>query len=225
MSLVTSTPTKRNSKFEMVRASFPGFSLGWTIGAIGGLPSRSDVMTIARHFNAGFNPQRFPSPGGTTDVFKMKSCAKCGNDLPSGQPSRRDSCRCRRIPGVETPGYCRVVPLGRTRADGSRSPQFAIRNSKWSGLLFRFSVWDGRLGHLAVVAVAVRLGDNSPAIYGWVMRPSNIKVPRGTAENGGRAQAPFVPDGTLEICEPRVPAMNGWAIFEGARIGRALRNS
>ena len=28
--------------------------------------------------------------------------------------------------------------------DWSRSPQFAIRNSKWSGLLFRCSVWDGR---------------------------------------------------------------------------------
>ena len=69
-----------------------------------------------------------------------------GNDI---QPSLRDSCRCRRIPGVETPGYCRVVPLGRMPADGSRSPQFAIRNSKWSGLLFRFSFWDGRLGHLA----------------------------------------------------------------------------
>ena len=34
--------------------------------------------------------------------------------------------------------------------DGSRSPQFAIRNSKWSGLLFRFSFCVGRLGHLAV---------------------------------------------------------------------------
>jgi hypothetical protein len=32
-------------------------------------------MTIARHFNAGFNPQNIPSPGGTTGVFKMKSRA------------------------------------------------------------------------------------------------------------------------------------------------------
>jgi len=36
------------------------------------------------------------------------------------QPSRWDLCRRRRIPGVETPGYCRVVPLGRTQADLSR---------------------------------------------------------------------------------------------------------
>jgi hypothetical protein len=40
----------------------------------------------------------------------------------------------------------------------------------------------GRLGEMAF-AVAERRNDNSPAIYGWVMRPSNIKVPRGTAEN------------------------------------------
>jgi hypothetical protein len=35
----------------------------------------------------------------------------------------------------------------------------------------------------------------------------------------GRQNGSFVPDGTLEICGPRVPAMNGWAIFEGARNG------
>lgn len=33
--------------------------------------------------------------------------------------------------------------------------------------------------------------------------------------NGGRAQAPFVPDGTLDDGGQRVPAMNGWAIFRG----------
>ena len=52
---------------------------------------------------------------------------------------------------------CRVGPKrGRVRAlqsryaetDGSRSPQFAIRNSKLSGLLFRFSFWVGRLGEM-----------------------------------------------------------------------------
>jgi len=80
--------------------------------------------------------------------------------------------------------------------------------------------------HLTVLGqIAERRDENSPAIYGWEMRPSNVKVPRGTAENvvavhnGGRVQAPFVPDGTLENGEPRVPAMNGWAIFEGARDG------
>jgi hypothetical protein len=29
-----------------------------------------------------------------------------------------------------------------------------------------------------------------------------FKVPSGTADNGGRAQAPFVPDGTRNILEP-----------------------
>jgi hypothetical protein len=33
--------------------------------------------------------------------------------------------------------------------------------------------------------------------------------------NGGRAQAPFVPGGTLDDGGQRVPAMNGWAIFRG----------
>ncbi len=36
------------------------------------------------------------------------------------------------------------------------SPQFAIRNSKWSGLLFRFSFWDGRLGGARASRVQVR---------------------------------------------------------------------
>jgi hypothetical protein len=34
--------------------------------------------------------------------------------------------------------------------------------------------------------------------------------------NGGRAQAPFVPDGTLDDCGQRIPAINGWAIFRGS---------
>ena len=65
--------------------------------------------------------------------------------------------------------------------------------------------------------------ENSPAIYGWVRRQSNEKSREGRQKiwwpsaSGGRAQAPFVPDGTWENCGPRVPAMNGWAIFSGAR--------
>ncbi len=44
----------------------------------------------------------------------------------------------------------RLSPEGRyAETDGSRAPQFAIRNSKWSGLLFRCSFWVGRLGQLA----------------------------------------------------------------------------
>jgi len=34
--------------------------------------------------------------------------------------------------------------------------------------------------------------------------------------NGGRAQAPFVPDGTWGNGGQRDPAMNGWAIFRGS---------
>ncbi len=102
------------------------------------LPSRSDAMTIARHFNAGFNPQNIPSPEGMTGFSEMKSCAKCGDDLSFVQPSRWDSRRGRRIPGVETPGYCRVVPLGRAQQTGRalRNSQCAIRNCHGSFPVF-----------------------------------------------------------------------------------------
>jgi hypothetical protein len=53
--------------------------------------------------------------------------------------------------------------------------------------------------------------DNSPAIHGWVKRPSNQK------SREGRQDGSFVPSGTLENCGPRIPAMNGWAIFRAAR--------
>jgi hypothetical protein len=36
-----------------LNGSFPVFILGWTIGAIGGWPSRNDAMTIAQPFMAG----------------------------------------------------------------------------------------------------------------------------------------------------------------------------
>jgi hypothetical protein len=61
--------------------------------------------------------------------------------------------------------------------------------------------------------VTERHNDNSPAIYGWVKRQPNGKVPQG------RQNASFVPDGTLEICGHRVPAMNGWAIFTERGMG------
>jgi hypothetical protein len=41
----------------------------------------------------------------------------------------------------------------------------------------------------------------------------------------GRQNGSFVPDGTLGICEPRVPAMNGWAIFDGVRNGARIPNA
>jgi hypothetical protein len=41
----------------------------------------------------------------------------------------------------------------------------------------------------------------------------------GKVPMGGRAQAPFVPGGTLDDGGHRGPATNGWAIFSGARVG------
>jgi hypothetical protein len=38
-----------------------------TVGSVRHTVSHSDVMTIARHFNAGLNPQNIPSPAATTD--------------------------------------------------------------------------------------------------------------------------------------------------------------
>ena len=86
-------------------------------------------LKIARHFNAGFNPQNITSPGGTTDIFQRNN-GNGRNRAPFVQPSLRDSCRCGRIPGVETPGYCRVVPLGRGRAG---SPLHAERPNAKTG--------------------------------------------------------------------------------------------
>jgi hypothetical protein len=98
-----------------LNGSFPVFILGWTFGAIGVWPSRSDTMTIARHFNAGLVVKTIQVPGGRPNLpDEMEGHG--GNIVPSGQPSLRDSWRCRRIPGVETPGYYRVVPLGRKTA-------------------------------------------------------------------------------------------------------------
>jgi len=45
------------------------------------------------------------------------------------------------------------------------------------------------------------------------------KSRRDGRERGSRPQGPFVPDGTLGIYGSRVPAMNGWAIFNGVRNG------
>ena len=84
------------------------------------LLSRSDVMTIARHFNAGLNPQESQVPQG-----RPNNCHIAHDDHVNGnefQPSRWDSCRrvqwwpCAST--VETPGYCRVVPLGRWMRSG-----------------------------------------------------------------------------------------------------------
>ena len=135
----------RNSQFEMVRASFPGFILGWTVGAFDVWPSRSDAMTIARHFNAGFNPQSIPSPGGTTGFSKMKSCAKCGDDLSFVQPSRWDWWPCASTPALKRRaivGLSRWDERGRT-CRALRNSQFAIRNCQgfFSGVHFGLDDW------------------------------------------------------------------------------------
>jgi hypothetical protein len=41
----------------------------------------------------------------------------------------------------------------------------------------------------------------------------------------GRQDGSFVPDGTLENCGARIPAMNGWAIFDGVRKGARIPNA
>ena len=61
--------------------------------------------------------------------FQNEIIGNGGNHAPCVQPSRWDSGRCRRQPGVETPGYCRVVPAGRSGRDAEngnrdgRAPQ------------------------------------------------------------------------------------------------------
>jgi len=50
-----------------------------------------------------------------------------GNPVPFVQPSRVGLVAVRKHPGVETPGYCRVVPLGRQVADDEAASGFPER--------------------------------------------------------------------------------------------------
>ena len=70
------------------------------------------MVTIARHFNAGLNPQNIFKSRRDDRYLPDEFEGHGGNIVMFGLPSLRDSCRCRRIPGVETPGYFRVVPAG-----------------------------------------------------------------------------------------------------------------
>ena len=79
------------------------------------------MVTIARHFNAGLNPQNIFKSRRDDRYLPDEIEGRGGNIVTFVLPSLRDSCRCRRIPGVEMPGYYRVVPLGRTRAEGAHS--------------------------------------------------------------------------------------------------------
>ena len=69
-------------------------------------------MTIARHFNAGLNAENIPNPAGTTEQIpiplrKAAAIFAINSAVPMGLMAARKQ------PGVETPGYCRAVPLGR----------------------------------------------------------------------------------------------------------------
>jgi hypothetical protein len=59
--------------------------------------------------------------------------------------------------------------------------------------------------------------DNSPAFQGWVSRQSNTKVPPrdGRAVLSSRT-------GLGKNCGQQIPAMNGWAIFNGGTVGRSV---
>lgn len=76
------------------------------------LVSRSDVMTIARHFNAGVNPQESQVPQGRPDKCHIAhDDPVCGNEF---QPSRWDSCQRASIPALK---HRAIVGLSR-RDDG-----------------------------------------------------------------------------------------------------------
>jgi hypothetical protein len=64
--------------------------------------------------------------------------------------------------------------------------------------------------------VTERRNDNSPAIYGWVMRPSNIKVPRGTAEK----LAAVCKD--LSFCDGRLGLRTPWESGGGPPQSKTL---
>ena len=91
----------RNSQFEMVRASFPVFSLGWTIGGSARVPRAG----------SGVAPEPFVEP------FRF------GNQVFGATP--------------KTATGTVALPI----TDGSRSPQFAIRNSQFEIVRASFPVF------------------------------------------------------------------------------------
>ena len=115
------------------------------------------------------------------------------------------------------------------RGFSSRNPAVADRRYRMNGILPRsrminpdFEGAGGDEGQISgsstfitgkSTVVAERRGDNSPAIYGWVLASNKMEKSREGRQNGS-----FVPDGTLEIYISLVPAMNGRAILNGARV-------
>jgi len=81
------SPDKTSSPAHRSRLRLENFS-GDGMGdrAKGRLPSRSDAMTIARHFNAGFSCEINTSPSGTTEIFKTKRWHGGNNVHPFSRP-------------------------------------------------------------------------------------------------------------------------------------------
>ena len=125
---------------------------------------------------------------------------------------RQDACRYIRK---------RFLARSRKRQPGrARSPAMSQPCGQWW-------FWGGRTGQRAVEflsregreggEVAARRDDNSPAIHGWVKRPPNEKVPRGTAEKFFRPCRDF---GRLRATSPS----HEWlGYFQGKRARRRKR--
>ena len=83
----------------------------------------------------------------------------------------------------------RLSPESRyAETDWSLSPQFAIRNLKLSGLLFRFSFWDGRLGGARASRVRVRA--SRPNLC-WTNQLVDGFSARRRNRQPGRSRTPF----------------------------------
>ena len=123
-------------------------------------------------------------------------------------------------PGRQTLFFCCFdVQSLRHPHSAFRIPHSAFRTGK---ALFRYSFWDGRLGRMDLTQR--RQGAKSRSDTTTIAQPfmAGSGVNQMEKSREGRQNGSFVPDGTLEICGPRVPAMNGWAIFEGARNGARM---
>ena len=195
-------------------------------------------MIIARHFNAGLSLRsQMGSPGGTTDIIRNEIMANAETmcrsfNRPCGTHAGAD-----KFPALKRRAIVGLSLPGRAQADWSRAPQSEIRNSKWSGLLFRFSFWDGRLGHLTFG----RPGDAMTIArhFNAGLNPQNIPSPGGTTGFSKMKSCSKCGD-DLSFVQPSrwdwwpcasTPALKRRAIVglsrwdERGRTGRALRNS
>ena len=101
------------------------------MGTIGVWPSRSDVVTIARHFNAGLVVKSTQVPEGRPSLpDEMEGHG--GNIVPSIQPSLRDLWPCASTPALKRRAIVGLSLPGRRRAvarrtmlgdDGNQMPQ------------------------------------------------------------------------------------------------------